>query len=175
MSIAKFGSALALFMLAACAPSSQGLASDAPSATDKGSAAMHPVSGLPLIPVTVASRAGAHRFTAEYAGVPEARTRGLMFRTELGPDEGMLFDFSTTEAQPMRRNFWMLNTYIPLDMVFIRTDGTVDSIAANAVPYDTSRYSSVGPASYVLEIPGGRAAELGIAPGDRVTFSVPRG
>lgn len=103
-----------------------------------------------------------HEFTVEMATTPETRTIGLMFRKSMAPDAGMLFVFEQEE----QRAFWMKNTLIPLDMVFIRKDGVIDSIHANAIPHDETPAPSKGPALGVLEINGGRAAELGIKPGD---------
>jgi len=169
MNIARVASLAVLLLLPGCAP-----ASTLPAAAASESASkIHPVSGLPLIAVKVAAANGPHSFVAEYASTPEQRERGLMFRTELGADEAMLFDFTTTEAVPVRRSFWMRNTYIPLDIIFIRADSTIDTIAANTVPYSLTPVPSKGPAPYVLEIPGGRAAELGIREGGKVHFTRP--
>ena len=87
-----------------------------------------------------------------------------MFRTALAPDAGMLFDFH--EIRPV--SFWMQNTLIPLDMLFITHDGKVANIHVNAHPQDPTSIPSDGPVEFVLEIPGGRSVELGIAAGDTV-------
>jgi hypothetical protein len=87
-----------------------------------------------------------------------------MFRRRLAADRGMLFDFKT--VQPV--SFWMKNTYIPLDIVFIGPDGRILSIARNATPMSESLISSAGPIVEVLELPGGRAAQIEALPGDRV-------
>ena len=87
-----------------------------------------------------------------------------MFRKQMAPDAGMLFDFHGL----VMTQFWMKNTVIPLDMMFIRADGTISTIAANAVPYSETPIPSAEPVRAVLEINGGRARALGIAPGDRV-------
>ena len=91
-----------------------------------------------------------------------------MFRTHLAPDEGMLFDF----VHDGMRGFWMKNTLIPLDMLFIRSDGTVESIVANAKPLSEETIASEGPVQAVLEIAGGRAAEAGIKRGDKVHHAI---
>jgi uncharacterized membrane protein (UPF0127 family) len=93
-----------------------------------------------------------------------------MFREKLGPGEGMLFPF----PQPRPASFWMKNTLIPLDMLFIRADGTIARIAANTVPHSLDPVAVAEPVAAVLEIAGGRAAELGINEGDRVTWASAR-
>ena len=115
--------------------------------------------------VTITTAAGpSHSFTVELVDTDESRARGLMYRTELAPDAGMLFDF--LDERPV--SFWMMNTFIPLDMIFVASDGTIRNIHANAVPQDRTSIPSDGPVRFVLEIPGGRAAELGISAGDRM-------
>lgn len=106
---------------------------------------------------------GAHAFTVEIADTPELRQRGLMFRDSLVPDAGMLFDFG--ETRPV--SFWMRNTFIPLDMVFIAADGTVENVHVNARPHDTTSIPSGAPVRFVLEIAGGRSVEIGLKPGDK--------
>lgn len=107
-------------------------------------------------------------FDVELAISDEQRSKGLMYRTELAPDKGMLFIFK--DDRP--RRFWMRNTYIPLDIIFLRPDGSIINIVANAEPRtETGRFSS-GPAKAVLEIPGGRAEELGIKAGDIVRHAL---
>lgn len=106
-----------------------------------------------------------HTFEVELALSDLQIQKGLMGRTHLEPDQGMLFWFGGEESP---KSFWMKNTLIPLDMVFIRKDGTIRYIHANAQPYDLTGISSGGPVAAVLEIPGGRAKELGIQPGDLV-------
>jgi len=97
---------------------------------------------------------------------PQEQARGLMFRTELGPNEGMVFPRNPPDVA----SFWMKNTPLPLDIIFIGEDGRIMNIAANTVPYSLDSVSAVGLTSAVLEIPGGRAAELGIEPGDAVEW-----
>lgn len=107
-------------------------------------------------------------FSLEIADTPAAQEKGLMYRKSLAPNAGMLFDFHTTEPV----SFWMKNTLIPLDMVFIAANGTVKSIHADARPLDTTPILSGVPVRFVLEIAGGRAAAIGLEPGDH--FSGPR-
>jgi len=107
---------------------------------------------------------GDFAFTVEIADTDAERARGLMFRTELAPDAGMLFDYH----QEQLTAFWMQNTLIPLDMIFIAADGVVKTIHVNARPMDTTSIPSEVPVRFVLEIPGGRSVEIGLAPGDRV-------
>lgn len=133
-----------------------------PAASTAAAGAVHAQSGLALIPVTITSQGKVHRFIAERAQTPEQQAKGLMFRTHLGPDEAMLFPFDP----PKEASFWMRNTVIPLDLVFIAPDGRVTNVAANAQPYDEAKLLSKGPVKAVLELPGGRAAQLGIAAGD---------
>lgn len=114
--------------------------------------------------LVVNSATGAHVFTVELVDTPETRAQGLMYVMELAPDAGMLFDFHEERVV----SFWMRNTFIPLDMIFITADGVVKNIHVNARPHDTTSIPSDGPVQYVLEIPGGRSVELGIAAGDIV-------
>lgn len=107
---------------------------------------------------------GDHAFNIELVDTPETTARGLMFRQELARDAGMLFDFKT--ERPV--SFWMMNTFIPLDMIFIAANGEVKSLHANARPHDETSIPSGFPVRFVLEIPGGRAAEIGLQPGDRI-------
>jgi uncharacterized membrane protein (UPF0127 family) len=108
------------------------------------------------------------RFEVDMALNDIERARGLMFRKSLGPYEGMLFDFH--QEQPV--SFWMKNTLIPLDMVFIGADGTIKHIHSNAVPLSTDAVPSKFPVRGVLEINGGSAKLLGIKPGDKVRHAI---
>ncbi|WP_239013957.1 DUF192 domain-containing protein [Archangium violaceum] len=112
------------------------------------------------------SQGGLHRVDVEVAATPEARERGLMWRTELPAGQGMLFIFPLEEVQ----RFWMRNTLIPLDMIFINSAGRIVGIVERAVP--RSRVSrSVGvPGRYVLEVPGGWSQSVGLARGGAVRF-----
>lgn len=89
-----------------------------------------------------------------------------MHRQSLAPDRGMIFPYDP----PRPASFWMKNTLIPLDLIFVRPDGTIGSIAANAVPLSLDPIPSGEPVTAVLEIAGGRSAELGIRPGDKVSW-----
>jgi uncharacterized membrane protein (UPF0127 family) len=115
--------------------------------------------------IDIASKSGTHSFLVEIAANDEQRARGLMYRKDLPEGRGMLFDFKREQDV----GFWMKNTYIPLDMIFIRGDGTVRRIAANTEPLSERSVPAGGPVRYVLEVIGGTAAKLGIEPGDKVT------
>jgi uncharacterized membrane protein (UPF0127 family) len=127
-----------------------------------------PQMALPTETISVDTAAGAHAFRVEIAADRETQARGLMYRREMAPDAGMLFDLHQSEQIA----FWMKNTYLPLDMVFIRADGTVSSIEPNAIPLSTSTIPSQEPVRAVLELNGGRAHELGIQPGDHVHSAI---
>lgn len=153
-----------LIALAACSP----MAADAgqKSATSTGASARHPVSGLEVIPLAISSAKGRYTFQVEVARSDAEWSKGLMFRTEMGADEGMIF----VGRAPQMASFWMKNTVIPLDIVFIGTDRRIINIVENAVPYSLEPRSSAGITLAVLELNGGRAAQLGIAPGDKVAW-----
>src|SRR5262245_871537 len=116
----------------------------------------------------IASKTGVHSFTVEVVSTDEERAKGLMYRRELPEGRGMLFDFKN--EQPVA--FWMKNTYIPLDMIFIRADGRILRIAENTEPMSERLVPSGGPVLGVLEVIGGTAKKLGIAPGDRVSYPI---
>jgi uncharacterized membrane protein (UPF0127 family) len=107
---------------------------------------------------------GDFAFTIEIADDGAERAQGLMFRDHLAPDAGMLFDYQTEQMA----SFWMQNTLIPLDMIFIGADGIVKNIHVNAKPLDTTSIPSKFPIRFVLEIPGGRSTEIGLAVGDKM-------
>ena len=119
-------------------------------------------------PLEIASKTGVHVFSVEVVDTPEDRARGLMYRKELPEGQGMLFDFK--EDQDVA--FWMKNTYVPLDMIFIRGDGRILRIAENTEPLSERLVPSGGPIRAVLEVVAGTAKKLGIAPGDRVAHSI---
>ncbi len=114
--------------------------------------------------VVIETRNGPRRLAVEIARTPEQRQRGLMFRTEIARDGGMLFVFE----QPGEVGMWMKNTLIPLDMLFIGPDGKIRRIARRTTPLSEKTIASGGPVSAVLELAAGAAERLGIAPGDRV-------
>jgi uncharacterized membrane protein (UPF0127 family) len=122
--------------------------------------------GLEQVPLAITSGTRTHRFVVEVARTPEEQATGLMNRSNLAPDRGMIFPFDT----PREASFWMKNTLIPLDIIFVRTDGRIANIEANTVPLSLDPVLSAGPVGAVLEIAGGRSAELGIKPGDRVEW-----
>lgn len=111
---------------------------------------------------------GAYTFNVEVVDTNESRAQGLMYRTELADDAGMLFDFK----EQREVSFWMRNTFIPLDMIFIDAQGVVKNIHVNAIPHDVTGIPSEGPVQFVLEIPGGRSEEIGLKVGD--TMDHPR-
>lgn len=134
--------------------------------TAPGVAQERSAAGLEQVPLTIRSGGREHRFTVEVARTRQEQAAGLMNRQSLAPDRGMIFLY----APPEQATFWMKNTLIPLDLLFIRADGTVARIEANAVPLSLDPLASIEPVAAVLEIPGGRAAELGIVPGDKVDW-----
>jgi hypothetical protein len=112
----------------------------------------------------IVTRNGVHVFEVELAVSDEERSKGLMFRKELPEGRGMLFDFKREQVVAM----WMKNTYVSLDMIFIRGDGTVVHIAERTKPLSEALISSRFPVRGVLEVVGGTASRLGIRPGDKV-------
>jgi uncharacterized membrane protein (UPF0127 family) len=129
-----------------------------------------PVATVALDPgeLVIETPAGSHRFTIELAATASERARGLMFRRSMRPDHGMLFDFQT--EQPV--TFWMKNTPLALDMLFLAADGTVVQIATDTVPYSEEAIPSQRPVRAVLEVIAGTARRLGIAPGARVRHPI---
>lgn len=139
--------------LAAC----DSVAGDAKQATSEA--------GLRVIPVTITHDGKTHMFSAELAVTPEEQARGMMYRKALAPNAAMLFPF----PQPKFASFWMRDTLIPLDIVFVRSDGTIDRIAENTVPMSEVPIASGGEVAAVLELAGGTAERLGLD--DRATVS----
>lgn len=117
---------------------------------------------------TLFTQSGMHRISVEVADTPETRATGLMNREEMGEDEGMLFDFGSLQPVSM----WMKNTLIPLDMLFLREDGTIARIARNARPLDLTPIPSGEPVRYVLELNGGAAAAMNAQAGDRLEHPI---
>ena len=111
---------------------------------------------------------GDYSFNVDVADTNESRQKGLMFVQELADDAGMLFDFQ----QEREVSFWMRNTFIPLDMIFVGADGVVKTIHVNARPHDVTSISSQVPVQFVLEIPGGRSVEIGLKPGDTMDHAL---
>ena len=148
--------ALGIPALAACQP-----ASNTVSAIERSPA------GLDQVLLTITTTSGkTHRFTVEVARTEEQQRQGMMNRQSLAPDRGMIFPYDP----PVPASFWMKNTLIPLDMIFIRADGTVARIEANAAPLSLDPVAAGEPVAAVLELAGGRAAELGITPGAKVAW-----
>jgi uncharacterized membrane protein (UPF0127 family) len=123
-----------------------------------------PARAASIQPLEIATKSGVQVFSVEMATTEEEKTTGLMYRKELPDGKGMLFDFSPEQQISM----WMKNTYISLDMIFIRADGRILRIAENTEPLSTKIISSGGLAKGVLEVIAGTAQKYGIQPGDRV-------
>ncbi|MGB3723734.1 MAG: DUF192 domain-containing protein [Pacificimonas sp.] len=144
------------FLLTGCAPSAENAASQ------------RDTEGR--IPLSIVTDSGTHNYRVELAITGQEQARGLMFRQEMAADHGMLFPFAP--ARPA--SFWMRNTYIPLDMIFISPDGTIESVAADTVPLTEQSYSSQGAVAAILELNGGEAARIGAKAGDAVTYELPQ-
>lgn len=127
-----------------------------------------PLQALERQTLEIATANGVHAFSVELAANDADRSKGLMFRRELPEGQGMLFDFH----QEQNVSFWMQNTYISLDMIFIRADGRILRIAENTEPLSTRLVPSGGPVRAVLEVIAGTSRKLGIAPGDRVASPI---
>lgn len=152
-------------LLAACSPQSGDRAIAQPTA-DTVQPGRHPVSGLEVVPLTITQDGKVHRFRVEVARTRAEQSRGLMFRESMGPDEGMIFPYDP----PQLLSFWMRNTPLPLDIIFIDAEHRIINIHERTEPYSLdSRYSD-GFAAAVLELNGGRTAELGIGPGAKVEW-----
>ena len=118
--------------------------------------------------IHVDTRTGKHKLTVEWAVTPSERERGLMGREKMAADHGMLFDFGS--EQPLY--FWMKNTPLSLDMIFIKADGQTSRIEKRTTPFSEDLIPGGAPARYVLELVGGSADRLGLAPGDH--FTIPK-
>ena len=150
----KFLFAAMVAVPAACQPSS------GPTQLEQSAA------GLDQVPLTIASGGKTHRFTVEVARTPEQQQTGLMNRNSLAPDHGMIFPYNP----PQSVAFWMKNTLIPLDLIFVAPGGKILRIEENAVPYSLDQIPSGGPIEAVLEVAGGRSAELKLKAGDQVDW-----
>jgi uncharacterized protein len=157
--MSRLASLLILLLAAGCAP--------AP-ARSADNAAVAASAEARLVPLDIRTAKGVLHYRVEVATTPQQQARGLMYRTSLPPRGGMIFPMNP----PRFASFWMKNTYIPLDLIFIRADGTIERIAANAVPEDLTPIESREPVAAVLEIVGGGAAANGIAEGDKVSWKV---
>ncbi len=124
-----------------------------------------PQTGLRVEPLEVVTMQGVQRFRVEIADTDATRQTGMMWRTRVGPNEGMLFDFKAPRDGVA---FWMKNTLIPLDIVFISPQGRIVSIARNTTPLSLTPIPAGGTVLGVLEVGGGRAAAVGMLPGDLV-------
>lgn len=127
--------------------------------------------GQALQPLTIVTGSGRHPFMVEVADNDAGRAQGLMYRRHLADDRGMLFDFGRTELVTM----WMQNTYVSLDMIFVRSDGTVARVAQNTEPLSTRTISSGEPVPFVLEVVAGTARRLGLKAGDRIEHPLFKG
>jgi len=145
-----------VFMSAACQTSAVGSAATAQTA---------------IAPLEIRTSTGRLKFQVEVARSAEEQARGLMFRASLAEFGGMIFPM----VPPRVASFWMKDTIIPLDIIFIRSDGTIARIAANTIPYDLTPVTSGEPVAAVLEIAGGRAEALGIVENDKVIWKQPKG
>lgn len=164
----RIANLLLLGLAAACSPQPSAEASSRQAATAEPAAAApqrHPTSGLAVVPLAITTATGTHRFRAEVAATPAQQQKGMMFRTAMAPDEAMMFP----NAVPQVRSFWMKNTVIPLDIIYIGPDRRVLNIVTGE-PYSLDSLPSAGPVINVVEIAGGRAAKLGIKPGDPVEW-----
>jgi uncharacterized protein len=123
-----------------------------------------------LTPLSVRTASGSHNFMVEVADNDQSRAQGLMYRRELADDRGMLFDFK----EEKNVSFWMQNTYVSLDMIFIAGDGVVRRVEPRATPLSTRMIDSGSPVRYVLEVPAGIAAKLGITRGSTVEHALIR-
>ncbi len=134
------------------------LASPAPAQTSKDDVVDF---GEP-VPLTVVSKDSKHVFQIERAITLDQQARGMMFREKMDPDSGMLFEFD----EPKIATIWMKNTPLPLDIIFVRSNGKILKIEHMAQPYKLRSASSEAIVAAVLELQGGRSKELGIMPGD---------
>ena len=151
-------------VLASCASATGG--GKDPSGCNAGAPQAISAADLDQVQLCVKSNSKTHSFIVEVAETSQQQAKGMMFRTELPDNRGMLFPF----VEVRMASFWMKNTVIPLDIIFIRPDGVIENIAENAEPYSTIPIESTAPVAAVLELRGGLTAEMGISAGDRVAW-----
>jgi uncharacterized membrane protein (UPF0127 family) len=123
---------------------------------------------LPTATITIDTPHGPTRLLMEVAADDASQEQGLMYRREMDPNAGMLFDLHT----PQKVSFWMKNTYLSLDLLFVRADGSISSIEPNAIPLSRDSIWSQEPVRAVIELNGGRARQLEIRPGAHVHGSI---
>jgi uncharacterized protein len=131
-----------------------------------GAPPREPLANFPSTTVSIDANGTTHAFRVYLASTEARRNQGLMFVKSLAPDRGMLFVFEN----PRVAGFWMENTLIPLDLLFIAADGRIIHVVENAVPLSRATITSMGVVLGVLELAGGTSAKLGIRPGDRVSY-----
>jgi hypothetical protein len=160
---------LAAFMIAAAV---SGCGSTPSAATPEPAAqaeAEPAIQTLRTVPLTIITNDGKrHSYTVEVARTSDEQAQGLMYRRAMPKDAGMIFPFPV----PRPATFWMHNTYIPLDMVFLLKDGRIESILADVPPLNEAQRSSLGPVAAVLELNAGEAARIGATPGDLVEYDL---
>ena len=175
VTLRSFAAALCGSLVAACAPTSTATTTTthpttpSPAPTHMPTAAARDdvaQSGLPTAAVSISTTNGPVRFRVELASTPRERNVGLMFREHLDDDAGMLFLFEREQLL----TFWMKNTYIPLDMLFIDARHQIVGIVEDAAPQTTTSRGVPGDSQYVLELNAGTARRLGLSPRQTVTF-----
>ena len=163
--LGKMGVYVTALSLAACTMPANG--GNQTAGCKPGTGAGQSAAGLEQVTLCITSGAKTRAFTVELAQTSMQQAKGLMFRTALADNAGMVFPF----PEPRMASFWMKNTVIPLDIIFVRTNGTIESIAENTIPYSTTPVASGEPVGAVLELRGGLSAELGISAGDKVKWT----
>jgi uncharacterized membrane protein (UPF0127 family) len=154
---------LAVLLAAGLVPAPTALAVPAAAAIAPGK----PQTGLQVIPLVIETAGGRrHSYRVEVAATSAQQAHGMMYRTTVAPGTGMLFPLDP----PRAASFWMENTFVPLDLLFVGSDGRIRNIIAGAVPRSRAPLSSVGPVAAVLELAGGEAERIGAQPGDRVRW-----
>jgi uncharacterized membrane protein (UPF0127 family) len=142
----------------------------APAFAAGSSAAGKPQTGLKVVPLTIETSGGKrHVYKVEVAATAAQQAHGMMYRTSMAPMTGMIFPMDP----PRPAAFWMENTFIPLDLLFIGADGRIRNIIAGAVPKSRAQLPSAGPIAAVLELAGGESDRIGARPGDRVIWKAP--